>query len=282
MSYPVLDIREAIPEVGRVLSAFLAKGQQPTPSKQQAIRAVWSAVDNTRMYIRMIRDGAADASASNPDLVALWSEASLQIAELDPALALRLRDKADYWSDPQRWDDPKIRDAAIGIDAVASDARSLLQLAVPHPHPATDSRHAETDVFLSHASEDKDTVVRPLATELEARGHTVWYDEFELVVGDRLTAKLDRGLGRCRFGAVVLSNYFIAKEWPRMELEGLLALETCDGHKRILSVRHGLSQAEVVAFSPLFGGRISVSTEIGIPAVADALATAIRRETTAC
>lgn len=281
MHPPVLDIREAIPEVGRVLSGYLATGQHPTASKKQAIRAVWSAVDNTRMYIRMIDNGTADASAPNPDLVALWSEASLQIVEFDPKLARRLREKAEYWSNPELWDDQKISDAAIGIDQVAADARSLLQLAVPHPEAAPITPLGSSDVFLSHASEDKEEVVRPLANELTVRGHTVWYDEFELVVGDRLTAMLDSGLGRCRYGAVVLSSHFIAKKWPRMELEGLLALETNDGRKRILPIRHGLSQAEIVAFSPLLGGRVSVSTEIGIAAVADALAAAIRREVAA-
>jgi hypothetical protein len=36
------------------------------------------------------------------------------------------------------------------------------------------------DVFISHASEDKEEVVRPLATLLRAEGLDVWYDEFEL------------------------------------------------------------------------------------------------------
>jgi hypothetical protein len=39
------------------------------------------------------------------------------------------------------------------------------------------------DIFISHASEDKDAFVRPLATKLTALGLTVWYDEFSLRVG---------------------------------------------------------------------------------------------------
>lgn len=230
----------------------------------------------------MIENGNADESAPNPELVALWSEASLQIAEFDPALAMRLREKAEDRSDPQTWDDQKIIAAGIGIDAVASDARSLLQLAIPQP-PTPRSELAvatasESDAFLSHASEDKDTVVTPLAEELTKRRYIIWYDKFELVVGDQLSVELDRGLGRCRFGVVILSKHFLAKEWPRMELAGLLALETSDGRKRILPVRHGLSHAEVVAFSPLLGGRVSISTESGIPIVADVLAAAMRKQ----
>ena len=40
----------------------------------------------------------------------------------------------------------------------------------------------EYDVFISHASEDKDSVVRPLAHALSDAGLSVWYDEFELSV----------------------------------------------------------------------------------------------------
>jgi histidyl-tRNA synthetase len=43
------------------------------------------------------------------------------------------------------------------------------------------------DVFVSHASEDKDAIARPLAKELRSRGLRVWYDEFELKIGDSLS-----------------------------------------------------------------------------------------------
>ena len=50
------------------------------------------------------------------------------------------------------------------------------------------------DVFISHASEDKDAIVRPLATELEMLSVRVWYDEFSLKLGDSFLASR-RGLG---------------------------------------------------------------------------------------
>ncbi len=49
------------------------------------------------------------------------------------------------------------------------------------------------DVFISHASEDKDTVVRALAAKLDSLQVRVWYDEFSLKVGDSLSASIDRG-----------------------------------------------------------------------------------------
>ena len=46
----------------------------------------------------------------------------------------------------------------------------------------------QRDVFISHASEDKDEIARPLADELIRRGLKVWFDEYELVLGDSAAA----------------------------------------------------------------------------------------------
>ena len=63
------------------------------------------------------------------------------------------------------------------------------------------------DVFISHASEDKDTVVRPLANALLQRGLKVWYDEFELKIGDSLRRKIDKGFPG--FAKVIEQNRFV-------------------------------------------------------------------------
>ena len=75
------------------------------------------------------------------------------------------------------------------------------------------------DAFISHASEDKDSLVRPLAEALRDHHVEVWYDELSLQVGDSLRRSIDRGLAKSRFGVVVLSPAFFAKEWPQWELE---------------------------------------------------------------
>ena len=77
------------------------------------------------------------------------------------------------------------------------------------------------DVFLSHASEDKDDVARPLALMLQERGLRVWYDEFELRIGDNLVAKLNAGMNSSRFGILVLSQDFFGKNWTEYELNTL-------------------------------------------------------------
>jgi hypothetical protein len=127
------------------------------------------------------------------------------------------------------------------------------------------------DVFVSHASEDKDRFVRPLAEALRAGNMTVWYDEWELQVGDRLVDRINDGLARSRFGVVVLSPAFFAKNWPRTELQALATLEMTDGRDRLLPVWLDVGSDEIAAIAPLLLGRLALQASEGVSAVAGGL-----------
>lgn len=184
--------------------------------------------------------------------------------------------KAEYWSDPAGWSDKQIQDARIGIETVANEARALLQLAVPKPAAKAGVQQDASHLFLSHASEDKESIVEPLVVELKKCGLEVWYDRFNLKLGDNLRTELDKALQTCRYGIVILSENFFAKEWTQMELNALLALETSDRRKRILPIRHGLSHQDLVGRSPLLAGRVTMSTDAGLPALTQSIISAIR------
>lgn len=92
---------------------------------------------------------------------------------------------------------PPLREAPL------SSVPSLVQ---PDAPPGLGDSSREYDVFISHASEDKPSIVRSLADALVAEGLTVWYDEFELRIGDSLRRKIDLGLAKSRVGLVVLSK----------------------------------------------------------------------------
>jgi hypothetical protein len=115
------------------------------------------------------------------------------------------------------------------------------------------------DVFISHASEDKDEVVRPLATALQAAGLSVWYDEFELRIGDSLRQKIDKGLASSRFGVVVLSKAFFGRGWPEYELDGLVT-RAVSGEQVLLPIWHNVSKREVISYSPSLADRLARST----------------------
>jgi hypothetical protein len=112
------------------------------------------------------------------------------------------------------------------------------------------------DVFICHASEDKEAVARLLATELRGRGFTVWYDEFDLTLGDPLPTEIERGLASRRFGVVILSPDFYAKNWPQGELDGLDARKVQHGKKVILPGWHNVTAADVEQYSPTVAAKL--------------------------
>lgn len=129
----------------------------------------------------------------------------------------------------------------------------------------TDSSPARAptyDVFISHASEDKEEIATPLAEALRASGLSVWFDAFELQVGDSLRRKIDQGLGQSTFGVVILSEHFFAKEWPRVELDGLTARATESDDPMILPIWHHVSKSEVIAQSPTLAGLMALNTAV--------------------
>ncbi len=120
------------------------------------------------------------------------------------------------------------------------------------------------DVFISHASEDKDSFVRPLAVSLKQLGAEVWFDEFSLRPGDSLSRSIDWGLANSRFGIVVVSSDFIGKAWPERELSGLVSREI-DQSRVIIPVWHGVTRKQVLEFSPTLADRLAVRTENRTP-----------------
>jgi hypothetical protein len=130
--------------------------------------------------------------------------------------------------------------------------------------------NAQWDFFISHASEDKEAIARPLAEALLAKSVKVWYDEFSLTVGDSLRESIDRGLSHSKFGIVILSRHFFAKRWPQKELNGLATREV-DGSKVILPVWHGVGTKEVRSYSPMLADRIAVSTDNSLEHVVEKL-----------
>lgn len=116
------------------------------------------------------------------------------------------------------------------------------------------------DLFISHASEDKVDFVRPLVEKLRVLGVDVWYDEFELKLGDSLSRSIDTGLAHSSYGLVVLSQAFFAKDWPEYEYRGLLSREIGAG-KVILPIWHGVSRDDVLQWSPPLADKMALKTE---------------------
>jgi hypothetical protein len=121
------------------------------------------------------------------------------------------------------------------------------------------------DLFICHASEDKELVARPIAEALQDAA-SVWYDEFSLELGDSLRASIDKGLAESNFGLVILSPTFFTKNWPQAELNGLFAKEI-SGTKTILPIWHQMTKEQILQFSPILADRVAAKTENGLDSV---------------
>ena len=79
-------------------------------------------------------------------------------------------------------------------------------------------------VFLAHSSEDH-AVVGRIAYDLTKRGIQVWFDEWELKVGDSLHDKIEQGILGSGYLAVFLSPDSVKSSWVRKELNASLTIE---------------------------------------------------------
>lgn len=133
------------------------------------------------------------------------------------------------------------------------------------------------DAFLSHASEDKDAFVIPLVAELEKYGLNIWFDKFTLKVGDSLRRSIEFGLAASRFGIVILSPSFFAKNWPQSELDGLFARQM-EGPDVILPVWHQITKQDLLKKVPMLVDKRAANSNDGIAAVAKELVRVLRPE----
>ncbi|MGH8381969.1 toll/interleukin-1 receptor domain-containing protein [Pseudomonas sp.] len=139
-----------------------------------------------------------------------------------------------------------------------SEVPSLVRSEVPAPAQSNGQTY---DVFISHASEDKDEFVRPLANALIAVGLKVWFDEMTLRIGDSLRQKIDKGLVSSRVGLVVLSPAFIKKGWTNYELDGIVT-RSVSGEQILLPIWHNITKQQVMDFSSSIADKVARSTAV--------------------
>jgi len=74
------------------------------------------------------------------------------------------------------------------------------------------------DFFISHSSEDKNTIVEPLVRALKEAGFSVWYDKDSILAGDDLYKSISQGLKEAYCLILVLTSNFIKSKWGYMEI----------------------------------------------------------------
>ncbi len=129
------------------------------------------------------------------------------------------------------------------------------------------------DVFICHASEDKEAIVRPLVDAFMEAEITCWYDEAEIQWGDSIVAKIDEGLRISRYVLVVLSATFVQKPWPQKELNAALNQEASTGEVRVLPLLVGTKQEQerILSKFPLLRDKLYLSWSSGVGSIVKAM-----------
>jgi hypothetical protein len=120
---------------------------------------------------------------------------------------------------------------------------------------STGEPRRQYDVFVSHASEDKQQVVLPLVRALKSHGLAVWYDDDVLRPGESLRERIDHGIAASRMGVVVVSKDYMRKGWTELELNALIT-RAATGEQLLLPIVHDIALRNLIAFSPLLAGKV--------------------------
>jgi hypothetical protein len=159
----------------------------------------------------------------------------------------------------------QLRVETAGSQAFARELEKRLGLEVGEvsQRGASDKKRL---VYLAHATEDKG-LARPIAEGLIERGIDVWYDQWEIGLGDSVRRKMEQGLGDCTHFVALLTHTSLKKPWVHEELDaGLLA--AVEGRARFVGLRSDIELAEL---PPLLKNRLApelVLTKDGLDALA--------------
>lgn len=125
------------------------------------------------------------------------------------------------------------------------------------------------DVFISHASEDKEPFVDSLVEALLKRGVKVWYDRRILTWGKSIRQNIDSGLRQSKFAIIVLSEHYIQKFWTQKEFNALFSLGSQLG-EFLLPIWHNITPERAKEFSPMLSDAIAlISSDYTVEEIAD-------------
>jgi hypothetical protein len=134
----------------------------------------------------------------------------------------------------------------------------------------------EYDAFISHAVEDKIPIANELCAKLEKAGLKIWYSGKELGVGDSIEKTIEKGLNRSRYGIVIFSPTYLAKNWTIREFYTLLAKEIQE-HKVILPVLYNVTLDDLKNKDLVMADRFAVNSDRGLDFVVQKLVQEIQK-----
>lgn len=268
----IVDLQRKIAEESKRESDHTRKSIQ---AQSQATRA--SSVSSAKMYLSNAERAAKDAQRSQERRAEYSARLARKTEELSKVQERILRADMEDRRKQAASDLKRQREAERRIQELETQLAERISIDVPIGRLVAEGEENTYDVFISHASEDKEDFVAPLAQHAREKGLLVWYDEFSLSWGDKLRRKIERGLSGSYFGVVVLSEHFFRKEWPQIELDALLQKEVA-GTGRILPIWHKITQDDILRYAPTLAGTLALRTaDLTIEEIAERLAEVVAK-----
>lgn len=91
------------------------------------------------------------------------------------------------------------------------------------------------NVFISYRRNDAALAVR-LAEEVRAAGHRVWFDEWEIGLGDSIVGRMNEGLAGAAYVVVCYSSSGVESAWISREWLSTLARQLAGHGVKLLPV----------------------------------------------
>ena len=89
---------------------------------------------------------------------------------------------------------------------------------------------------MSHNSHDK-AVVRELAERLKADGLRVWFDEWEIKLGDSIPSSIEAGLQQSRVLVLCMSQHAFASDRTTLESQTFRFRDPLNRQRRFIPLR---------------------------------------------
>jgi len=95
---------------------------------------------------------------------------------------------------------------------------------MPRRQRSVRKRLSTIHIFVAHSSKDN-RISKKIAEALKAERFAVWYDEWEIKVGDSISQRISSGLQQGDFLIIILSKDSVQSQWVQRELSAALTLE---------------------------------------------------------
>jgi hypothetical protein len=121
---------------------------------------------------------------------------------------------------------PDVEQATNGVPRIADLPRDTSLADNPSPMP---------NVFISHRRADVD-LAEKLARQVRDAGHAVWFDEWDIGIGDSIAGRMDEGLEGAAYLVLCCSERGVDAPWISREWLSALARQLDGEGVKILPV----------------------------------------------